>query len=91
MGSRGGVTITELMDGFVNTQARLVEIDGRSQQFVSYPLQMLKLEGLFTTRVLEVIGNPSAGESLEKLLSLEARLEELEDQQPSEVEAPVVE
>ena len=41
--------------------------------------------------VWEVIGNPADGESLKKLLSLEARLEALEGQQPDEVEVPAVE
>jgi len=91
VGSRSGVTMTELMDEFGYTQVRLAEIDGMSQQFVSYHLQKLKLEDLFTTRVWEVIGNPADGESLEKRLSLEARLEQLEGHQPVEVEVPAVE
>ncbi len=46
-------------------------------------VEELRLEA--SALVWEVIGNPADGESLEKLLSLEARLEELENQQPIEV------
>lgn len=53
------------------------------------PVEELRREA--SVLVWEVIGNPADGESLEKLLSLEAHLEALEGQQPIEVEVPAVE
>ena len=52
-------------------------------------VQQLRREA--SVLVWEVIGNPVDARSLEKLLSLEAHLEELEGLQPIGVEVPAVE